>query len=334
MPTVPKFDFVDNIRSLIVSNAGHDQVAFRRSAEAIIRDLSVSNRPGEAKMLRDALQTQPANGTNGALTSLAKQPQGLISFSSRLGSAQLFFMPETQAALNRILDECRAARQLAEGGLRPRTRLLFWGPPGCGKTAAAHWLASELSLQCGIVRLGSLITSFVGETGANLQKVLSMAEQTPMVLLLDEADAIAKARDDANDVGELRRVVNSLLQGLDGVAGQRSLIILASNHSHLFDPAIWRRFDDVIEFPIPAPEERLAQLKHLTNGLRLRGSLQNAAKEMAGFSFSEIERAVNDVAKTMILQGCEAVETISIVKEGKRWRRKMQAAAGSSTKRR
>lgn len=327
LPTVPKSDYVDNVRNLIVSNAGHDQVGFRRSAEAIIRELSVSNRPSEAKMLRDALHTPVANGTNGTLTSLSKQAQGLISFVPRLDSIQLVFSAETRASLHRILDEYRAARRLAEGGLRPKTRLLFWGPPGCGKTAAAQWLASELSLQCGVVRLGSLITSFVGETGSNLQKVLLMAEHTPMVLLLDEADAIAKARDDTNDVGELRRVVNSLLQGLDGVAAQRSLIILASNHSHLFDAAVWRRFDDVIEFPPPAPEERLTQLKHLTNGLCLTGSLQRAAKEMAGFSFSEIERAVNDVAKTMILHGEKTVQASAIVAEGKRWRRKMQAAA-------
>ena len=139
-----------------------------------------------------------------------------------------------------------------------------------------------------------------------------MADQTPMVLLLDEADAIAKARDDANDVGELRRVVNSLLQGLDSLAPHRSLIILASNHSHLFDSAVWRRFDDVIEFPLPG----------------------QTARQMAGFTFAEIERAVMDVAKTKILDRSETVLVEAIVAEGKRWRRKMQAAAGTAKRRR
>ena len=161
-----------------------------------------------------------------------------------------------------------------------------------------------------------------------------MADQTPMVLLLDEADAIAKARDDANDVGELRRVVNSLLQGLDSLAPHRSLIILASNHSHLFDSAVWRRFDDVIEFPLPGQTERLAQLKHLASGLRLKGSLLTAARQMAGFTFAEIERAVMDVAKTKILDRSETVLVEAIVAEGKRWRRKMQAAAGTAKRRR
>ena len=334
MPAVPKADYVDNVRNLIVAHNGHDQVAFRRNVEAIIHDLSVGNRHGEAKALRDALSALGANGSAGGLTGLSKHAQGLVAFVSPSNAARLFFSPETQGGLDRVLDEYRAARKLAEGGLRPRTRLLFWGPPGCGKTAAAQWLAAELAIPCGIVRLGSLITSFVGETGANLQKVLAMAEATPMVLLLDEADAIAKSRDDANDVGELRRVVNSLLQGLDGVAAQRSLIVFASNHSHLFDSAVWRRFDDVIEFPPPTPEERLAQLKHLTSGLKLHGSLLNTAKEMAGFSFSEIERAVNDATKTMILQGGKTVETADILREGKRWRLRMRAAAGSTSKRR
>lgn len=329
---------IENVCNLIVSHVGHDDAAFRRSVEALVRELSVSNRPGEAKALREALRANAENGmlndTRNSLVRLSKQTEGLVSLISRPAVEELFFPPETQAALDRIVAEYRGATRLAEGGLRPRTRLLFWGPPGCGKTAAAQRLAAELSLQCGVVRLGSLITSFVGETGANLQKVLTMADQSPMVLLLDEADAIAKARDDANDVGELRRVVNSLLQGLDSLVPHRSLIILASNHSHLFDPAVWRRFDDVIEFPLPGQAERLAQLKHLASGLKLKGSLAAAARQMTGFSFAEIERAVMDVAKTKILDRADTVLVEAIVAEGKRWRRKMQAAAGTTKKRR
>jgi AAA+ superfamily predicted ATPase len=195
-------------------------------------------------------------------------------------------------------------------------------------------LAAKLNLPLGIVRLGALITSFVGETGSNLQRILKMGDETPMVLLIDEADAIAKARDDANDVGELRRVVNALLQGLDYFAPKRSLIILASNHSHLFDPAIWRRFDDVIAFPLPSQLERLGQLRQLTSGLRVEGNLDNAARKLRGMSFAEIERSVNEVAKTQVLEGKPFVATDAVVTEARQWRAKRNAALGVRQKRR
>ena len=329
---------VENVRRLIVSHAAHDESDFQKAAQTIIQELGVQNRPGEARYLRDAL-TAAGDGRvnrNSApnLMVLSKQSQGLISFQLEPRTTDLFFRPETQHALDSILIEYRAANRLAQHGLRPKVRFLFWGPPGCGKTAAAVWLANSLSLPLGIVRLGALITSFVGETGSNLQKVLTTAGDTPMVLLIDEADAIAKARDDTNDVGELRRVVNALLQGLDYFAPKRSLIILASNHSHLFDPAVWRRFDDVIAFPLPSECERLAQLRHLTSGLRIRGSLATVARQTARMSFGEIERAVIEVAKTKVLSAVDVVSSAEIISEAKGWPAKMQAALGVRNPRR
>ena len=312
---------------------------FRRSAEAIIRELGVENRPGEARSLRDALgkSNGVANGigtpTTGALAPLSKQSSGLVSFVESPQRQVLFFRKETEQALDRIVLENRQCDKLAEAGLRAKARLLFWGPPGCGKTATAGWLANELSLPFGIVRLGALITSFVGETGANLQRVLAMAAQTPMVLLIDEADAVAKARDDNNDVGELRRVVNALLQGLDSFAPKRSIVILASNHSHLFDPAVWRRFDDVVAFSLPTNAERLVHLRHLTSGLKLTGSLEAAAKQLAGCSFADIERAVNEVAKAKVLSGAGSVAWVSIVAETRDWRLKVASAVGARKQR-
>lgn len=315
-----------------MAHAGHDDVGFQRTAEAIIKSLAEQNRPGEARYLREALKssngaTSKAVSTH-TLVSLTKQSQGLVTFISEPRSPELFFKLETKAALDRICVEYRAAAHLREHGLRPKARFLFWGPPGCGKTAGAASLASNLNLPLGIVRLGALITSFVGETGSNLQKVLRMGDEIAMVLLIDEADAIAKARDDANDVGELRRVVNALLQGLDYFAPKRSLIILASNHSHLFDPAIWRRFDDVIPFPLPSQRERLAQLKQLTSGLHVNGSLDVTARQLNSVSFAEIERAVNEVVKTQILLREKVIHAKAIVIEAQQWRAKREAALG------
>lgn len=326
---------VENLRSLFVTHNGHDEAGFRRSAEAIIRELGVENRPGEARSLREALgkPNGVANGnttpTRGTLTPLSKQSSGLVSFVDLPQRQSLFFRKETQQALDRIVLENRQSAKLAEAGLRAKARLLFWGPPGCGKTATSGWLANELSLPFGVVRLGTLITSFVGETGSNLQRVLTTAAQTPMVLLIDEADAVAKAREDNNDVGELRRVVNALLQGLDSFESKRSIVILASNHSHLFDPAMWRRFDDVVAFAMPTNAERLILLRHLTSGLKLTGSLEAVAKQMAGCSFADIERAVNEIAKTKVLSNAGSVTCASVIAETRDWRLKVASAVGA-----
>jgi SpoVK/Ycf46/Vps4 family AAA+-type ATPase len=321
---------VENLKSLIVSHKGDDDAAFRRSVEAIIRELSTQNRPGEARLIREALGTAKGNGYNPTtkveMMVIAKSSKGLVSIREVHAKPILVFSAETEAALQRVLLENREAARLAEAGLLPQSRLLFWGPPGCGKTSAAAWLAAELGLPLGVVRVGTLISSYVGETGANLQRVLSAAEQTPMVLLIDEADAVAKSRDDSQDVGELRRTVNALLQGLDSFDSRHSIIIFASNHSHVFDEAIWRRFDEVISFPLPGSVERLRLLKHLTNGLTLSGNLSKIAGQLAGASYADIERAVQNVAKDRVLFQRKTVPTEDILIKAKTWRTKLASA--------
>ncbi len=325
---------VENLRSLIVSHKRRDEAGFRRSAEAIIRELNVENRPSEARSLRDALAATNGNGPHPAtamqLSLVTKPVNGLVTMVDRSALPTLFFSRETNDALSRVLIENRESSRLAEAGLKPKSRLLFWGPPGCGKTAAAGWLAADLNIPLGVVRVGALITSFVGETGSNLQRVLEMAAQTPMVLLIDEADSVAKSREDAQDVGELRRIVNALLQGLDAFTSRRSIIVFASNHSHVFDAAVWRRFDDVISFPLPGKAERLKHLRHLTNGLHLSGNLTTAAGHLDGSSYADIERAVHEVAKGMVLSQKKSATVGVVVSEVKAWRAKLTSAKGQA----
>jgi len=184
----------------------------------------------------------------------------------------------------------------------------------------------ELGLACGIVRLSSLITSYVGETASNVQKVFATADSRPMVLLIDEADAIANTRHDRNDVGELRRVVNSLLQALDYFSPKESIVVLATNHSHAFDPAIWRRFDDIIEFPKPGLKEREAHLRFLTGGLNIHGDLKITARRLAHCSYADLERAVKEVSKALLLARASFVTTDEIVRECLSWRKRIAAA--------
>lgn len=329
-------DLIESLRTMIVSHREHDEDTFRRGAEAIIRSLTVQNRPSEARALRDALRSKevktelqsphPLSPTNLSISVLTRQVPGLVSFVQTPASAHLVLPKETRYSIDLVLREQRSATKLAEAGLSPRRKLLFWGPPGCGKTATAQWLAHQLGVSFGLVRLAALITSYVGETGANIQKVLQIANQTPMVLLIDEADAIAKSRDDNNDVGELRRVVNALLQGLDSFTAHQSIVVLASNHTHLFDSALWRRFDDIVEFPLPSESDRLALLKHLTSGIKLKGSLTPVAKAMAGCSFADVERAVFEVAKVAVIENRGSASNQDILKAAQQFKKKISSA--------
>ena len=123
-----------------------------------------------------------------------------------------------------------------------------------------------------------------------------------MVLLLDEVDAIGKNRDDPNDVGELKRVVNGLLQAIDSFQSTDSLIIAATNHQYLLDPALWRRFDDVVYFPLPESEDRIRFVKAMVSGVPTQGSIPRLAGKMTRLSYSDIEHVIVESIKTMILE--------------------------------
>jgi hypothetical protein len=157
-------------------------------------------------------------------------------------------------ALERLVAERKMRDLLAAKNLVPTRTALFVGAPGQGKTLAARWTAGQLGLPLHVVNLASVMSSYLGRTGANLQELMAAASQEPCVLLIDELDCLAKRRGDASDVGEMNRLVTVLLQQLDSWSDQ-SLLIAATNHPDLLDPAVWRRFEVVVQFPAPTKDD-------------------------------------------------------------------------------
>ena len=165
-------------------------------------------------------------------------------------------LPEkTQEMLRQIIEEQKKAKELLSKGVLPTNRLLFCGPPGCGKTLTANALAGEIGIPIAYVKLDGLVSSYLGQTGTNIRKIFEFVKNKRIMLFLDEFDAIAKKRDDAHELGELKRVVTTLLQNMDAMPAN-VFLVAATNHHHLLDPAIWRRFNMSILLELPNDKQR------------------------------------------------------------------------------
>jgi SpoVK/Ycf46/Vps4 family AAA+-type ATPase len=212
----------------------------------------------------------------------------------------------TEDRFRRIECEYAARDRLAAHNLHYRQKLLLYGVPGCGKTLGAERLAWNTGLTLVKVQFDSLISSLMGDTGKNLRKVFEEVNETPCVLFFDECDSILRTREDDKDVGEVKRVVNTFLQVLDEYNPNNGLIVMATNLTKSLDPAVWRRFDDVIELPKPGKAE--AQLLLVQT---LKASFSEEVHdldwnilltEMEGFSAAQVVKIVQNAAKAAILQ--------------------------------
>ena len=163
--------------------------------------------------------------------------------------ANLVLRPAVVTALTDLAKEVPDWNRLEALGVPRRNRVIFYGPPGCGKTSAAEALAAELGVPLVVVRLDAIVSSYLGQTAGNLRRIFDYASSAQWVVLFDEFDALGRERNDPSEHGEIKRVVNSFLQLLDGYTGP-AMLIAATNHEEILDRALWRRFDEVVEFPL------------------------------------------------------------------------------------
>ncbi len=198
------------------------------------------------------------------------------------------------------------ADKLNSAGLSIANTVLLYGPPGCGKTKCAYLIAKYLDLPLVIARLDSLISSYLGTTAKNIRTLFEYAQRTPCVLFLDEFDAIAKARDDSNELGELKRVVNSLLQNVDAMS-QDSLLIAATNHERLLDSAVWRRFEYRIQID-PPDKDAIIKMIYLFSGQRNlleEKEIEELSIAFNGLSGANIEEIIKKAYRNTIVHNVD-----------------------------
>jgi SpoVK/Ycf46/Vps4 family AAA+-type ATPase len=299
----------EQLKALVKSYIERDDRQFYSVAMQVAAHEAKVGHGKLAEELRDMIDAAKARAISseqgGKLVPLAR-PRGelasLLSVSypkNRLADMVLDSRVSNQ--LQRIMKEQRLYARIKEHGLSPRRKLLLVGPPGTGKTMTASALAGELGIPLFSVRLDSLITKFMGETAAKLRQIFDAVSDVRGVYFFDEFDAIGSQRGLPNDVGEIRRVLNSFLQMIEHDQST-SLIIAATNHAEVLDYALFRRFDDVVEYHLPTTAQAADLIRSRLGKLAQKPfPLKAIAAQAEGLSYAEIRRAVDEAIKEAIM---------------------------------
>ncbi|MDR2127078.1 MAG: ATP-binding protein [Prevotellaceae bacterium] len=223
------------------------------------------------------------------------------------------------AKITDFINMVKYQSQLIQKGIETSNSLLLYGNPGCGKTTIAKYISEQTGLPLVIARFDAIVSSLLGNTAKNIRKIFDFADNKPCILFLDEFDAIAKARDDQYELGELKRVINSLLQNIDSFAKQ-NILIAATNHPELLDKAIWRRFNTVIEIGLPQEDEIIKLLKTFTDGFSTEfmhddKRLDRLSKLLIEKSPSDIKTIINNAKAQTVINGRETLQYEDVLTE-------------------
>lgn len=298
------------IGKIIEGALKHDQVKVLNYTNQLITKLEEDEETRAAVKFRKLLSTQAE--TSLVAMSSTKNLSIPVDTESRSTLADIIYPNENDIEvvlsksnaekLESFILNYKNADKLNNLGIGVSNSLLLYGPPGCGKTQCAYLIAKQLNLPLVIARIDSLISSYLGTTAKNIRNLFEFVQKIPCVLFLDEFDAIAKARDDSNELGELKRVVNSLLQNVDAMS-KDSLILAATNHHQLLDSAVWRRFDYKLEIELPDKDAVNKLIKLFVGGM---GSLSEKdvaelSTLLCGLSGAEIQELITKSLRNSII---------------------------------
>ena len=234
----------------------------------------------------------------------------------------LILNSDTKERLEYIISENKNFKKLLSFGLKPKQKILLCGPPGTGKTLSAKVVSSVVGYPFVYVKFDTIISSFLGQTASNLRKIFDFVEKGKHVVLFDEFDIVGKKRDDEQEHGEIKRVVNNFMQMLDTYNGE-SILIAATNHQHLLDTAIWRRFDEVLLFKLPNSAQRYELFKKYLGMLRYEPDfdLGEFVIKTAKFSAADIATICEDGLRRAVINNQDKITKQDLVwatKEQKR----------------
>lgn len=318
------------IENLIIAHCSGDESRFSSALEELIEDESRKGNVPTASRFRRAYK--PSKKTIG---SPSKEFSPSASFSSSQLTAPLdkdsllslydivtpdvsldeVVLPEPQKKIiQQLIDEQNKADLLLSHNIQPANRVLLCGPPGCGKTMTAYAISNALHLPMAYVRLDGLVSSYLGQTSTNLRKVFDSVHDRRIVLFLDEFDAIAKKRDDANELGELKRVVTTLLQNFDALPAN-VILLAATNHEQLLDSAIWRRFNFTMNLLPPSADLRKKLIEKDLHHYDISSKINTTtlAKITAGMSGARIHELMGAAAKKNLLDGKLATNDVAAI---------------------
>ena len=253
-----------------------------------------------------------SNEAGGALPVDADSRMSLIRVFDDLRGLDAPLLPKVLLGqVQSIVRERRERAKLASHGIRPTRSAILVGPPGVGKTLSARWIAAQIGKPLWVLDLTTVMSSLLGKTGNNLRLVFDHARASEAVLLLDEIDAIAKRRSDESDVGELKRLVTAILQEVDSWPDS-GLLLAATNHPELVDPALWRRFDVILTFEKSDPTMIETAVRRFLgrNAQEFETVVPLIAASLHGSSLSDVERAVTAVRRTAALNGSDPVLSV------------------------
>ncbi len=308
----------DQIKSLIKSFGEGDEDRFFASAMQIAASEARQGHANFAQELKDLIDKAKKNRSTGQLdrgkiVNISPQKRELNElidvFQPRITLSDMVLDEVVKSRLERIISEQKQLNLLLHHNLTPRRKILLTGAPGTGKTMTSQAIAGELGIPVFIIRLDGILSKFMGESIAKLRMIFDVMPQQRGVYLFDEFDSIGSQRNQGHDVGEIKRVLNSFLINIEKDASN-SIIIAATNLHDSLDKALFRRFDDIISYPLPEASEIIAILKKYTSKFPFdkKISYKTLAEEATGLSYSDISRACQETVKEKILTGSEKLD--------------------------